>query len=129
MIDTAAPEEPGRASRLDRSRVVRGGRAAVYRWRSSLQLRVVTSTLVLGTVALFVLGGYLSGWIRDGLFSERVGQLLEESARAAQRAQSSFNDASAATPAEVQQLMRDLLHSLQASGSGQPDVFLRPLAR
>ncbi len=125
MIDTAAPEEPGRASRLDRSRVVRGGRAAVYRWRSSLQLRVVTSTLVLGTVALFVLGGYLSGWIRDGLFSERVGQLLEESARSAQRAQSSFNDASAATPAEVQQLMRDLLHSLQASGSGQPDVFLR----
>ncbi len=94
-------------------------------WRASLQIRVVTSTLVVGTVALLVLGGYLSGWIRDGLFDERVDQLLAESARAAQQAQSSFNAAGTSTPAEVSALMRELLPRLQSTGSGAPEVALR----
>ncbi|MDO8108589.1 MtrAB system histidine kinase MtrB [Isoptericola sp. b441] len=114
-----------RTVRLSWWRTLGAFRSGVHRWRASLQIRVVTSTLVVGTVALLVLGGYLSGWIRDGLFDERVGQLLEESARAAQQAQSNFNAAGTPTPAEVSALMRDLVYRLQSSGSGQPEVFLR----
>lgn len=114
-----------RALRLGWLRTRRAVRGLVHWWRASLQIRVVTSTLVVGTVALLVLGGYLSGWIRDGLFDERVDQLLAESARAAQQAQSSFNAAGTSTPAELSALMRELLPRLQATGSGQPEVFLR----
>ncbi len=97
----------------------------VYRWRASLQIRVVTSTLVVGTVALLVLGGYLSTWIRDGVFDERVNQLLGESARSAQQAQTNLSASATATPAELTDLMRDLVTALQVNGSGQPEVFLR----
>lgn len=114
-----------RALRLGWLRTRRTARALVHWWRASLQIRVVTSTLVVGTVALLVLGGYLSGWIRDGLFEERVDQLLAESARAAQQAQSSFNAAGTSTPAEVSALMRELLPRLQSTGSGAPEVALR----
>ncbi|HMO10454.1 MAG TPA: two-component sensor histidine kinase, partial [Actinotalea sp.] len=116
---------PWRLVRLGLLRVWRGLGAAVYRWRASLQIRVVTSTLVVGTLALLVLGGYLSDWIRDGLFDERKDQLLEESARAAQQAQSNLNQSGTQTPAEIQALLFDLLPQLQASGSGRPEVFLR----
>ena len=114
-----------RALRLGWLRTRRAARGVVHWWRASLQIRVVTSTLVVGTVALLVLGGYLSGWIRDGLFDERVDQLLAESARAAQQAQGSFNAAGTSTPAEVSALMRELLPRLQSTGSGAPEVALR----
>ncbi|MCV2394145.1 MtrAB system histidine kinase MtrB [Actinotalea sp. M2MS4P-6] len=114
-----------RTLRLGRLRTARFLSSAVYRWRASLQIRVITSTLVAGTVALLVLGGYLSGWIRDGLFEERLDQLLEESARATQQAQSNLSATSTSTPAEISALLSDLVRALQVSGSGQPEVFLR----
>jgi len=122
---SAALDRLRRALRLGWLRTRRAVRGLVHWWRASLQIRVVTSTLVVGTVALLVLGGYLSGWIRDGLFDERVNQLLAESARAAQQAQSSFNAAGTSTPAEVSALMRELLPRLQSTGSGAPEVALR----
>ena len=125
MRSSAALDRLRRALRLGWLRTRRAVRGLVHWWRASLQIRVVTSTLVVGTVALLVLGGYLSGWIRDGLFDERVNQLLAESARAAQQAQSSFNAAGTSTPAEVSALMRELLPRLQSTGSGAPEVALR----
>lgn len=125
MRSSAALDRLRRAVRLGWLRTLRAARGVVHWWRASLQIRVVTSTLVVGTVALLVLGGYLSGWIRDGLFEERVDQLLAESARAAQQAQSSFNAAGTSTPAEVSALMRELLPRLQSTGSGAPEVALR----
>lgn len=108
-----------------RLRTTRAAGLAVHRWRSSLQVRVVTSTLVVGIAAVGVLGGYLSDWIRDGLFEQRVTQLLNESARATQQAQASFDAAIPSTGDQVQGLFNSLVPALQVGGSGERDVFLR----
>ena len=94
-------------------------------WRSSLQIRVITSTLVVGIAALFVLGAYLSDRIRDGLFDKRVAQLLEESARSSRSAQTALTASTATTAAEVQRLFYDLVPALRLGGSGEQEVFLR----
>ncbi|HQY34393.1 MtrAB system histidine kinase MtrB [Actinotalea sp.] len=114
-----------RRALLARWRAVQGGRAAVYHWRASLQVRVITSTLVVGIAALVTLGGYLSDRIRDGLFEQRVQQLLEESARSTQGAQENLSASSVPTEAEVQALFYALVRALKASGSGEPEVWLR----
>jgi two-component system sensor histidine kinase MtrB len=119
-----APPARGPVVRASRW-VVRGVVGGVQRFRASLQLRVITSTLVGGTLALALLGGYLSGWIAQGLFDQRRAQLLEESARATQQAQNTFNAAATPTPAEISAQFREVVHALQLSGSGQPEVFLR----
>ncbi len=105
---------------------VRGGASSIwFVWRSSLQVRVITSTLVVGTAALVVLGAYLSDRIRDGLFERRVTQLLEESARSTRSAQTNLTTGTVPTAAEVQQLFYVLVSALKVGGSGEPDVFLR----
>ena len=106
-------------------RVRRGVSTAVFVWRSSLQVRVTTSTLVVGIVALLGLGVYLSDRIRDGLFEQRVTQLLEESARSTRSAQTTLSTSTAPTAAEVQRLFFDLVPALKVGGSGAPEIFLR----
>jgi len=92
-------------------------RAQVYssrlarRWRSSMQAQVITTTLVVGTVTMVALGGYLTTSIRDGLFSERLDQILLESARSTSEAQATFDSANASTATQVQQLLYDMLHT------------------
>ena len=50
-----------------RINVARFSRTLAHRWRSSLQLRVVSSTMLLGLVVVMLLGGYLYKSISDGL--------------------------------------------------------------
>ncbi|MBX9247027.1 HAMP domain-containing protein [Actinotalea ferrariae] len=100
-------------------------RRAWHRWRASLQLRVITSTLVAGIVAVGVLGGYLSDQIRDGLFEERLTQVLQESARSTQRAQESFDSAVASTGTEIDGLFRQTVGALQLGGSSDQVVLRR----
>lgn len=100
-------------------------RSAWFTWRASLQLRVVTSTLVVGMLALGLLGGYLSDRIRDGLFEQRLAQVLEDSARSAVSAQATLDAATLSTGTEIQDLFYDLVPSLQVGGSGEREVFLR----
>ncbi|HWS58509.1 MAG TPA: MtrAB system histidine kinase MtrB [Actinotalea sp.] len=109
---------------LARWRATQGARSVVYHWRASLQVRVITSTLVVGITALVVLGGYLSDRIRDGLFEQRVAQLLEESARSTQGAQENLTASSVPTEAEVQALFYALVRTLKAAGTGEPEVSL-----
>ena len=93
-------------------------------WRSSIQLRVTLTALVTGIIAVVVLGTYLSGTIRDGLFEQRIDQVLTESTRSAAQAQATLTSTTASTAPQVQQLLNDMLPSLQASGSGGRQVFL-----
>ena len=55
---------------VHRARVVtvRFTRRAVAQWRSSMQLRVVTTALAIGLAAIVVLGLYLSTSVRDGIY-------------------------------------------------------------
>jgi two-component system sensor histidine kinase MtrB len=112
------------AWRRTRVRIARRPRELVHAWRSSLQLRVIATTLAIGLVTLAVLGGYLSNRIRDGLFTERIGQVLDESARSGQQAQDTFDSSTATTQTEVQQLINDVVLGLRSSGSGDREVFM-----
>lgn len=115
----------GRRLRLVALRVRRGARELVHRFRASLQLRVITSTLVVGVLALAVLGGFLSDRIRDGLYEQRVAQVLEETARSTEAAQATFSASTASTGPELQTLFYDLVPALALGGSGEREVFLR----
>ncbi|WP_369824418.1 HAMP domain-containing protein [Cellulosimicrobium sp. CUA-896] len=99
-------------------------RRAVWRWRSSMQLRVVTSTLVVGIVALAALGAYLSDSVRDGLFERRVAEIDLESAQSTERARQTLDASPATTVSEIQSLLYDLHGMLLSSGSASRDVFL-----
>lgn len=126
-MSTTRTGATGRVSRAWRLVTVRLGvraRRLVRGWRGSLQARVITITLVVGLVALVVLGGYLSVSVRDGLFSQRVDQVLSESARGAAQAQETFDASTATTAPEVQQLLNDMVRALQLGGSGERDVFI-----
>src|SRR5665811_868713 len=109
---------------LARLRVLRAVRGPVAHWRTSLQLRVVLTSLLVGFVAVSFLGGFLNSRIRDGLVNERISQILRESARGAQDAQDTFNAAGLSSSSGVQQVLYDEPRVLQARGSGRPEVFL-----
>jgi two-component system sensor histidine kinase MtrB len=114
--------------RHTRVRLLLVSRRTVRRWRSSLQVRVVTSTLVMGLGTMMVLGGFLSDRVRDGLFEQRLQEVLNESSRSTRQVQATFDAAPADT--QVQQLFVDLVQGLQVGGSGERDVFIqRPLGQ
>ena len=114
----------GRAWRLATVRSASRARRLSRAWRGSLQARVITLTLAVGLAALAVLGGYLSVSVRDGLFTQRVDQVLAESARGTAQAQETFDASTATTAPEVQQLLYDMVRALQSGGSGEREVFV-----
>nr|WP_245992986.1 MtrAB system histidine kinase MtrB [Xylanimonas allomyrinae] len=85
--------------------VARQSRATVYRWRSSMQVRVVTSALAVGVVAVAAIGGFLSISVRDGLFEQRVSQLDIESARSAAAVREALASSPVTSSADVQALI------------------------
>ncbi len=107
-----------------RSRTRRLVRRGLASFRSSLQVRVISSTLALGLLAVLVLGGYLSGQIRNGLLEQRMDEILQESSRVARQAQATMDASTAQTGVEVQELFRAVLSGVQASGPGSREVFL-----
>lgn len=112
------------AWRLVRARTMRRARSGARKWRGSLQVRVITTTMAIGLVALAVIGVYVSQRTRDDLFTARVNQVLLESARSTLVAQATFNVSTASTPSDVQNLLRDVAKAQRAGGSGEREVFL-----
>lgn len=66
---------------------------AVDLWRGSLQLRTVTLTLLLGGLAVTVVGGYIITSVRANLFDQTQQQVVAEAGRAALAAQGVFTRA------------------------------------
>jgi len=64
---------------------------AVRQWRTSLLTRTVTLTLLLSTLAVLVIGAYISISVGTNLFDSRRDQLLAQAARATATVQSAFN--------------------------------------
>src|SRR5690625_4662561 len=93
-------------------------------WRSSLRLRVLSVTGVVGVITLFALGAVLSGQVRDGLFEERLQQVLSDAALRAESAQRRFDAATANSTQEVQQLANDTVLALQETAGGTAAVVL-----
>ncbi|MFE7406888.1 MtrAB system histidine kinase MtrB [Isoptericola sp. NPDC057559] len=102
-------------------------RYVVRRWRSSLQLRVVTSGLALGVVAVALLGLYLSVSIRDGLFEQRVDRIERENASMTEQVRTSFSNSPATSTSDLQLLLAQMVKTLDAGASSAQDfLFLNP---
>ncbi|MFE6971786.1 MtrAB system histidine kinase MtrB [Isoptericola sp. NPDC057653] len=102
-------------------------RYVVRRWRSSLQLRVVTSGLALGVVAVALLGLYLSVSIRDGLFEQRLDRIERENASMTEQVRTSFSNSPATSTSDLQLLLAQMVKTLDAGASSAQDfLFLNP---
>lgn len=75
-------------------------------------------------IAMTLLGGYLATAVRDGLFSDRRDQVLQEAARSFAGIQTSLDSATTTTVAETQQLVWELMRGLRVSGGSDRDVML-----
>jgi two-component system sensor histidine kinase MtrB len=112
---------------VPRARVVavRSTRRAVAQWRSSLQLRVVTTALAIGFAAIAVLGLYLSTSVRDGIYEQRLAAIDREAAALTAQVSQNFSEAATTSDGELQTLLLDTIATLGAtSGSTAEEYFL-----
>jgi len=109
------------------SRLVRVSRLparAVRRWRSSLQVRVLSTTMLLGLVAVAVIGVVLSQRISTDLFERRTSEVLQEAARATEQMQSNFDAAAIRTGTEITEMFQYSVQQSLLTGSPDRSVFL-----
>jgi len=88
-------------------------------------VRVVTTTLVVGLLAVAGLGTYITTQIRDGLVDKRVEGILSESASDVAGTQATFEASTAETPGDLQQLVNDQLKALQLGSEGRSLLLLK----
>jgi two-component system sensor histidine kinase MtrB len=87
--------------------------------RRSIQARAVVSTVVLSSLALVALGGFLSYSIGNGLFQTRESQILNESQRAVNQVQNTFSAANVTDEVALQTLMNSVVPNLESNNGNQ----------
>lgn len=96
-------------------------------WRRSLQLRTVIVSLALSTVAILLVGIYMSVSISNDLFNTRLNQVLAESQRATSTAQRIFDSSVVTDRAAVQSVMNAARQGIRdASSSSLVAVYRAP---
>jgi two-component system sensor histidine kinase MtrB len=100
-------------------------------WRSSLQFRVVTTTMLLGLMVIMLLGSYLYESISNGLEQDRVASATQEASGLATEAQQAFDATDSTESAgDLGQFARDLVQQKLASpgaDNSRQVVFTRSL--
>ncbi|HEV7173768.1 MtrAB system histidine kinase MtrB [Pedococcus sp.] len=117
-------------ARDGRSALAAGGRWLAHTWRSSLQFRVVSSTMLLGLAVVLVLGTYLFQSISDGLEQDRMSSAQVETARLDTDVQGKFDETTAATNTPSLNLFAQTVIKGAATPGGDTDrqlVFTRSL--
>ena len=107
--------------------LVRAGRSAVssalgwflHLWRSSLQFRVIGSTMLLGLIVVLLLGTYLYQRIADGLVTDRILTARAEATSQASAAQARFDSAGRTDAVSLTQLAFDVVGQLASPGADQ----------
>ena len=87
--------------------------------RKSIQARAVVATVLLSTISLLALGGFLSFSIGNGLFNTRLQQVLDESERATIEVENTFAASNFADEVGLQTLMNSVVPSVEATGTTQ----------
>lgn len=124
----AGPSVPDRLRRWGRLTWRRAKvrlRVLARAWRRSLRVRVSVTTVAVGLVALLTLGAALSGQVRDSLYDARVDEVLTDAAVRADVAQSAFDSSNAARQQDVQQLINDIVGSLEITSGAEGVLLLR----
>lgn len=114
---------PGGMVRTGWDFVVRFFESFARPFRSSVQFRVMFTAIALALISLAALSAFLSVAIRDGLFEQRVDEILLESARATSQAQATFNSSTANSTSQLEQVLNDFLPAVQAGGNST-EAFL-----
>lgn len=96
--------------------VVAGWRALVHTWRRSLQFRVVTTTVLLGTIVVTMLGTYLYNEIASGLQADRIKVSEQEARQLTEQAQDQWNNATATSEQELNTAAGDIVAGLTPVG-------------
>ncbi|MEO5609276.1 MAG: MtrAB system histidine kinase MtrB, partial [Ornithinibacter sp.] len=97
-----------------------------HRWRRSLQLRVVTATMVLGLAAVSLLGGVLYTQIAGGLQTDRVDSSQTEALALTATAQTQWGASTSTTVDELNRSAEEImLRILAVPGSGRYVVMER----
>jgi len=115
----------GRRGLLDLSRSLRDAVAYVgRRWRQSLQLRVVTTTMLLGLFVVSVLGGVLHEQIANGLESDRVTAAENESLNLTTQAQNRWESSTSTSVDDLDQAADDIMTRILAEPGPEPSRYV-----
>ncbi len=115
----------GRRSLGDLSRSLRDAVAYLARrWRQSLQLRVVTTTMLLGLFVVSVLGGVLHEQIANGLETDRVTAATNESLSLTTQAQNSWESSTSNSVDELDQAADDIMTRILAEPGPEPSRYV-----
>jgi two-component system sensor histidine kinase MtrB len=118
-----------RQSRAARSAVQKVARWLLHLWRSSLQLRVIASTMLLGLIVVLMLGTYLYQRIADGLVNDRILTARAEATSQTRVAQARFDSAGRMDAASLTQLAFDVVGQLSSPGADQSREVILTRAR
>ena len=109
---------------------VRHARRARRRWRRSLRLRVVVSTMLLGLIVVVGVGNFLLARIRDGLVESREASAMIEAEQLTKDARGRLAAAQYTDRQGAEQFINALLPQLEGSAdSGGHGVVLRRALR
>ena len=115
--------------RVVRAALQTAGRAVLHVWRSSLQLRVIVSTMLLGLIVVLMLGSYLYQRIADGLVADRILTARAEATSQARAAQARFDSAGRLDAVSLTQLAFDVVGQLSSPGADQTRQVILTRAR
>ena len=101
----------------------------LHLWRSSLQLRVIVSTMLLGLIVVLMLGSYLYQRIADGLVSDRTLTAEAEATSQTRAAQARFDSAGRMDAVSLTQLAFDVVGQSASPGADQSRQVILTRAR
>jgi two-component system sensor histidine kinase MtrB len=118
-----------RQSRIAGAALQRAARGLLHLWRSSLQLRVIVSTMLLGLIVVLMLGSYLYQRIADGLVDDRILTARAEAVSQTRAAQAGFDSAGRMDAVSLTQLAFDVVGQLSSPGADKSREVILTRAR
>jgi two-component system, OmpR family, sensor histidine kinase MtrB len=94
------------------------------RWRQSLQLRVVTTTMLLGLFVVSLLGGVLHEQIANGLERDRVNTAQYESLNLTSQAQNRWDNSTSTSVDDLDQAAQEVMSRILAEPGPQPSRYV-----
>ncbi|GAA2294115.1 two-component system sensor histidine kinase MtrB [Glycomyces scopariae] len=104
---------------------VRAARPLVDRYRASLQLRVVSSTLIASTVLVLIFSFVVAGSVTSGLLAERKDTAVEETLNAVERAAEQLGTYTSSSDTALATAMQRIVNELAEDPVYAPVIMLR----
>jgi two-component system, OmpR family, sensor histidine kinase MtrB len=121
----ATGRDRGRRGLTDLVGSIRRGLVGLRRrWRHSLQLRVVTTTMLLGLATISVLGGALHEQIAGGLESDRVAASEYEALALTDQAQTYWDNSTSTSVDELNQAANDIMVRILTDPRPEPNRYV-----